>query len=45
MYSFEQNKISLLGLINANALVNSAFFLERERERERERDAQAYIYI
>ena len=32
MISFDTNKIALLGLINANALVNSAILLERERE-------------
>ena len=42
MSSFNTKLISLLGLINANALVNSAFLC---RERERERETQGYYYI
>jgi len=39
MLSFNTNFTSLLGLINAPALVKPAFFF---RERERERETQGY---
>ena len=39
MASFNSKFTSLLGIINANALVNSAFFF-----RERERETQGYYY-
>jgi hypothetical protein len=38
MNSVETKYLSRFVLINAFALVNSEFLLERERERERERD-------
>jgi len=41
MLSFNTKFTSLLGLINAPALINSAFFF---RERERERETQVYYY-
>ena len=41
MFFTEKKYLSRFGLINANALVKSDYFLERERERERERDAPA----
>ena len=39
MHSFNNNNAISLGLINANALVGSAFLC---RERERERETQGY---
>ena len=42
MLSFNYNNATSLGLINANALVDSAFLC---RERERERETQGYYYI
>ena len=41
MLSFNKKHPTLLGLINVNALINSAFFF---RERERERETQGYYY-